>query len=372
MNWLSFPSSGSPPVKIDGRFVATEQACDAPSSAAVGPERLWGAGELACTLVSNDERLVESCALIALGAAVRIHQCAELKDLPAPGNGPVLWGADMAGEALAFPGLCDVVLGFEEDDQQLWSVASQIPRARVAILPRAQQWLGEYLGLWGMRAGQAHCLSLGSLAGGLGTSTLAALVAHAGTLCGLKSLLIDLDPHSTGLWPRVTLDPPTGIGWEELCRSGGALAPHQLVDTLPTVRDTAVLTWSPSAAPSELDEQLVVRLLAAARQGFDLLVVDTGRAVHPQRAVLEQFVDRQVLTCEDTGKPPVEAHIRCGPRNLRNSNTATGQYLGHFPSLPRISRAIQRGVLFDALRSRKVRHALADLRLLPESEGNKR
>ncbi|WP_404286477.1 hypothetical protein [Glutamicibacter arilaitensis] len=350
--------------------MATAQTLNAPAPAAINSERLWGDGELVCTLVSHDERLIESCALIALGAAVRIQQCAELKDLPASGNGPVLWGADMASDALGFPGLCDVVLGFEEDDQQLWSVASRIPRARVAILPRAHQWLGEYLGLWGMRASQAHCLSFASLAGGLGTSTLAALIAHAGTLCGLKSLLIDLDPHSTGLWPRLMHEPPTGVGWEELCRSGGALAPHQLVETLPTVQDTAILTWSPNVAPTAVDEQLVVRLLAAARQGFDLLVVDAGRSVHPQHTVIEQFVDRKILTCEDTSKPPADAHILCGPRNPRTSNVATGQYLGYFVSLPRISRAVQRGVLFDALRSRKVRHVLADLRLLPDNDGN--
>ena len=369
MNWLSFPSIGVPQAPSDSRFVATEQALQDQRRALVKPAR-ESAVELVCTLVSNDKRLIESCALIALGAAVRINQCAELKDLPTAGHGPVLWGADMAGEASDFPGLCDVILGFEEDDQQLWSVASRIPRARVAILPSAHHWLGEYLGLWGMRSGQAHCLSLASLAGGVGTSTLAALIAHAGTLSGQKSLLIDLDPHSTGLWPRLTLDPPTGIGWEELRSSGGALAPHQLVDTLPYLQGTGVLTWSPNASCAGVDEQLVVRLLAAARQGFDLLVVDTGRALHPQHAVIEQFIDHEVLTCDDGSKPPNSSHIVCGVGNPRNSIPASSAYLGHFLSLPKITRVLQRGALFDILRSRKVRQNIADLRLLPKKEAS--
>lgn len=371
MNWLSFPSLGAQQTPGDVRFVATEHSLQIQRPAVVKPEKKVQE-ELVCTLVSNDVRLIESCALIALGAAVRIHQCAELKDLPAVGHGPVLWGADMAIDALGFPGLCDVILGFEEDDQRLWSVASRIPRARVATLPSAHQWLAEYLGLWGMRSGQAHALSLASLAGGLGTSTLAALIAHAGTLSGYKSLLIDLDPHSTGLWPRLTLDPPTGLGWEELRSSGGALAPHQLVDTLPQLQDTAVLTWSPNAISTEVDEQLVVRLLAAARQGFDLLVVDTGRASHPQHTVIEQFIDREVLTCDDTGEAPITAHILCGAKNPHHSNPASTQYLGHFASLPKITRAMHRGALFDALRSRKVRQNIADLNLLPQIEGNER
>ncbi len=151
MNWLSFPGIGIPQVPSDSRFVATEQTLQDQKLVLVKPEREQ-AEELVCTLVSNDVRLIESCALIALGAAVRIHQCAELKDLPAAGHGPVLWGADMADDALDFPGLCDVILGFEEDDQQLWSVASRIPRARGASLPSAHHWLGEYLVLCGMRA----------------------------------------------------------------------------------------------------------------------------------------------------------------------------------------------------------------------------
>lgn len=129
-----------------------------------------------------------------------------------------------------------------------------------------------------------------------------------------------------------------------------------------------MLTWSPNASCAGVDEQLVVRLLAAARQGFDLLVVDTGRALHPQHAVIEQFTDHEVLTCDDSSKPPNTSHIVCGARNLRNSIPASSAYLGHFLSLPKITRVLQRGALFDVLRSRKVRQNIADLRLLPQKE----
>ncbi|WP_344696586.1 hypothetical protein [Glutamicibacter nicotianae] len=35
---------------------------------------------------------------------------------------------------------------------------------------------------------------------------------------------------------------------------------------------------------------------AAARQGFDLVVVDAGRAPHPQRLAMNQFIDRNIAT----------------------------------------------------------------------------
>lgn len=316
-------------------------------------------------LVSDDEELVAQCALISLGAAVRISRCASDSPLIRDAEGPVLWGVDAIGPALEGSARCDVLVGVEAQAQTLWEAASQLPQARVAVLPGASQWLGEYLGLWCMRSGHGHTVALGSRAGGRGTSTLAVLLAHAGTLSGLHSLVVDLDPHSCGLWPRICSQPPSGIGWEELAASGGALASHQLVEALPSVRGTAVLTWSGTPPPGPVDGPLTARLLTAARQGFDLLVLDTGRTPHHEAETIGHFTDRQIMVCDAASIPPHGDYVLRAEHARAPAWAENRSLLGSVAHATSIERAVARGDLLDALRSRRLRQQLADLRLLP-------
>jgi len=368
MKWLS-ESSSAKPLKDTQRFVMTElDFAQAPPNSTRRPAAAdhTAEDEPICTIVSNDARIIERCAVIAVGAAVRINKCTDPQLLPADGSGPVLWGSDMAALAENTSRPVDVLVGLEDGEAIVWSLASRIPKARVAVLPSASQWLGEYLGLWAMRAGHGHTLALHSTAGGLGTTTLALLLAHAGTLSGLRSAMIDLDPHSQGAWPLVCTQPPTGIGWEELRQSGGALAAHQLAETLPKLRDTAILTWSQASRTHELEDQLVIRLLAAARQGFDLVVVDAGRAPHPQRLALNQFIDRNIATVSSLTVPASGEVVLCGEQKLRSTPAGSPQILGAFPDFPRISKAIERGQLYDSFKSRALRQHLSNLCLIPQ------
>jgi len=372
MKWLT----GSPSAlqaQHNNRFVMTQlddlrtvlPADHVPGS---GP---GAADEPVCTIVSSDPQIVELCAAVAVGAAVRIVQCTDPQALSRAATGPVLWGSDMAGLAGDAGRRVDVLAGLETAASELWSLASRFPKARVALLPSAGQWLGEYLGLWAMRAGHGHTLSLGATAGGLGTSTLALLLAHAGTLSGLRSIVVDLDPHSQGLWPRATARPPTGIGWEELQHSGGRLAAHQLAETLPQLRTTSVLTWSQATEHEAVEEQLMIRLLAAARQGFDFVVLDAGRYPHPQQGVINQFINRQVYTAHGSSLPAQGEVVLCGKQQLRYEPASSAEILGTFPTSSRIIKAESRGELFDSFKSRGLRQSLANLRLLPQLQGQK-
>jgi len=327
------------------------------------------ADEPVCTIVSDDPRIVESCAAIAVGAAVRIIQCKDPQALRQTAAGPVLWGSDLAGLAGTTGHRLDVLVGLESEASQLWSLASRFPKARVALLPSAGQWLGEYLGLWAMRAGHGQTLALGATAGGLGTSTLALLLAHAGTLSGLRSVVVDLDPHSRSLWQRATTGPPTGIGWEELQQSGGRLAAHQIAETLPQLRNTSVLTWSQAGEHEGVEEQLMIRLLAAIRQGFDLVVLDTGRFPHPQQAVINQFINRQVYTANSSSLPRHGEVVLCGEQRPHLDASTSAEILGSFPLSSRIIKADSRGELLDSLKSRNLRQSLANLCLLPQLQG---
>lgn len=349
----------------DSRYVPVVLE-DAPAPAAVAPISTSNSGP-ACVLVSTQQDLVEHCAAIAVGAAVRISQC-EPDGLGAMDSKiPVLWGADAA--VGLEPGMrCDVLVGTQEQSALLWKIASRLPQTRVAILPSASRWLAEYLGLWAMRAGHGHTLALGALAGGIGTSTLAFLLAHAGTLSGLRSVVMDLDPHSQHFWQRICPDPPAGVGWEELHLSGGALASHQLVETLPQVAGTSVLTWNAGGANRAVDEALSARFLAAARQGFDLIVVDTGRQQLEQAQVLGHLIDRRVALCEASASPPAGQYIVCGSYRRCIRGSSTERCLGSFGHHSRIEKAVARGNLAQCLKSRVLRQQLADLRLLPAQQ----
>ncbi|MFR0638973.1 hypothetical protein RF641_13510 [Arthrobacter sp. LS16] len=371
MNWLPFRPHDPGP-GVDSRFVplSLDSALREAPPLRVQPREVQRAepGGPACVLVSDDENLVAQCALISLGAAVRISRCSSSSPMIHDAEGPVLWGADALGEALAGSARCDVLVGHDEQAQTLWEAASRLPLSRVAILPGASQWLGEYLGLWCMRSGHGHTVALGSRAGGVGTSTLAVLLAHAGTLSGLHSLVVDLDPHSCGLWPRICARPPTGIRWDELAGSGGALASHQLVETLPTVRGTAVLTWSGTPPRAAVDGALTARLLTAARQGFDLLVLDTGRTPHPGSEAIGHFTDRQITVCDASSIPPRGDYVLRADHRMPTAAMESRSLLGKLSHTTSIERAVDRGDLLDALRSRRLRQQLADLRLLPVAE----
>ncbi|GAA1404636.1 hypothetical protein AUR04nite_08430 [Glutamicibacter uratoxydans] len=367
MKWQSIKARTAP-AAADSRYVPRgldDALSPRPAPAASPPVRASADPQgPSCLLVSADSQLAARCAGIALGAAVRLAQCGPQEAIEADPGTPVLWGADAAAAAVDSARRADVLIGTEEQAAALWSAASALPLARVAILPGAQGWLGEYLGLQGMRAGHGHTLAVGSAAGGIGASTLCFLLAHAGTLCGLRSVLIDLDPHSSGLWQRICAAPPAGAGWEALRGSGGSLAAHQLRAALPQVCGTSVVTWEQSSAGGQLEQQLIARLLSAARQGFDFLVLDTGRAGHPQAQAIDHFVDRGITLCQQPGTAAGD-YVLCGQERRPRTAGEPG-CLGSFSYSTRISRAAARGQLVDCFKSRSLRQQLADLQLIPQ------
>lgn len=231
-----------------------------------------------CVLLTRDVELAQALALIAVGAGVQLVQCREVAQAIEYRDAVVLVGHDCAGEgAHAFPGVPVVLTGVEEHQDVLWRAAARVPGARVAVLPHGAAWLGEYLGEMGLRAGAACITLLAGGCGGAGTSTLAALLAANHVLEGQRTLLLDADRQSTGLWPVLRAREPEGIGWEDLQHSRGALAPGQLAEILPLAQGSAVLSWVREPACFVPDESLVVGVLAASRRIYDRIVIDAGR-----------------------------------------------------------------------------------------------
>ncbi|WP_183509611.1 hypothetical protein [Paeniglutamicibacter cryotolerans] len=267
---------------------ATARLAEAPpvdAVPAVGPESA-GPGEsdavraFGCraVLVSTDAVLIDAVALIAAAAGIELLVSGSPPgEREEPGT-ILLLGADQAGAlrtAGRGPGTV-VLVGHPGATDVMWRAAAAQPGARVAVLPAAGPWLGEYLGELGVRAGTGHVVVFAGTSGGVGTTTLAVLAAAARTLAGDRVLLVDGDALGAGLWPRLKPAVPDGIGWEEVRGSSGRLAPAQLAQILPLSQGTAVLTRT-AAGLGRNDLALLPEVLAAARRIFDVVVLDGGR-----------------------------------------------------------------------------------------------
>lgn len=240
-------------------------------------------------LVSTDAALIDAVALIAAAAGIELRVVGAVTGEREEPATVLLLGADQAGALrTAGPGAgagSVVLVGHSGDQEVMWRAAAARPGARVAVLPAAGPWLGEYLGELGVRSGTGRVVLFAGTSGGAGTTTLAVLAAAAQTLVGQRVLLVDGDRMGSGLWPRLKPVVPEGIGWEEVRSSSGRLAPAQLAQILPLSAGTAVLTRGPgSSGRNELG--LLPEVLAAARRIFDVVVLDGGRTADIDPGIL--------------------------------------------------------------------------------------
>lgn len=270
-----------------------------------------------CLLVTRDDALADHVALVAAAAGAALHVARDASGAPPEPGNVLLLGPDAALADIALrTGGPVILVGYAESEDALWRVAARRPGSRVAVLPRAAAWLGEFLGELGLRGGQGRVLLVAGTAGGAGTTTVAALAAGSATLDGSRTLLIDADPHSPGLWPVLRPESSGMVGWEDLSRSRGQVAPAQLAEILPLAQGTAVLTWSAREPGRHLPVQVLGEVVAAARRIYDVVVVDGGRSAG---------LDAALVAVADRGLAVVPAR----------SGTAAGWLLGpHGSALP--------------------------------------
>ncbi|MFF5791832.1 hypothetical protein ACFY5D_07285 [Paeniglutamicibacter sp. NPDC012692] len=328
-----------------------------------------------CILLTRDAALAQSIALIALGAGVQLVQCRETEQARTHRQETILVGHDCAGEAASFfPGARLVLTGVQEHQDVLWRAAARSPGARVAVLPQAAAWLGEYLGELGLNGGAARITLLAGGCGGAGTSTLAALLAATHTLAGQRTLLIDADRTSTGLWPMLRPREPEGIGWEDLEHSRGALAPGQLAEILPLSQGSAVLSWVRQPGSFVPDESLVVSVLAASRRIYEHIVIDAGRlpAVLPGVLALcgERLLVMPTRCASNRGIPGAAGAnwsvVFTGRLEAGTDTRALAHGLGlplggYLPRLKPLERAAAEGRLMGVLARTALRRRIASL-----------
>jgi secretion/DNA translocation related CpaE-like protein len=256
----------------------------------------WFPEDGAVFCITSDAGLLEECAQVAAAAGVPFESAPSFRDAGREwdSGGLLLLGADI--DDVPPRRRSDVVLvGRSVGRDLLWQRAGVLAVEHVAELPDAAVWLVDFLGRRRRDAGEGLILGILGGCGGAGATTTAALLAGAFADRGLSTALVDGDRLGCGLELGIAEESLMGLKWPDLASASGSIDPTELESSLPRVRGVSVLSWpaSTGSVPS-IGSSVIERTLNAARQAFDLVVVDIGRG----REALEDFAwasDRLLL-----------------------------------------------------------------------------
>lgn len=340
-------------------------------------------------LFSRDVELSQVLASVAVGAGIALAPCRNADQAAGHLQEVILVGADCVAEIDArFAASTLVLTGQEEHQDVLWRAAATCPGARVAVLPQGTAWLGEYLGELGLHCGKAHTTIVAGAGGGVGTSTFASLLAATATLDGYRTLLLDADPHSPGLWPMLRAREPDGLGWEDLENSRGELSPSQLAQILPLSQGTAVLSWVRSPGCFVPSEALLTEVMAASRRIYERIIIDAGHLAGVRASMAALANTRLLLLSarpgaarEGTGARPgvhgdawrlvLSGKLAPGTDTRVLARRAGIELGGYFPPQRRIERATADGSLMNALVNRSLRRTVTRLGGFGRSESGR-
>ncbi|KAA0973614.1 hypothetical protein FQ154_17475 [Paeniglutamicibacter gangotriensis] len=377
-------STGMPPQSPEPQLPPVPQLPTQPRAVAAadpgaGAQSQARPAELArAILFSRDMELAQVLAEVAVGAGVQLLLCRDAAEAAEHREEVILVGVDAVAEVDARLATAALVFtGREENQDVLWRAAATCPGARVAVLPQAAPWLGEYLGELGLHAGRAHTAIVAGGAGGTGTTTFAALLAATLTLDGHRTLLLDADPHSSGIWPLLRAREPDGLGWEDLRNSRGQLSPGQLAEILPLAAGTAVLSWVRDPGCFVPSEALVTEVLAASRRIYEHIVIDAGHLAGIP-GPMTALANTRLLVLPASGPAAAGAGRRLGEqaahwRLILSGRLASGTDTrelarragiepgGYFAPSRRIGRAAADGALMNVLARRRLRAAITVL-----------
>lgn len=142
------------------------------------------------------------------------------------------------------------------------------------VLPRDEVALGVAL-RESQDADRARVIGVIGAGGGLGASTLAAVVARASRERGWDTALLDADPLPGACAEMLALDDAVGLRWADLARADAPLVGERLADGLPRWHDVRVLGGDERGGPGDGAAESA---LAALRAAVDVLVVDLPRS----------------------------------------------------------------------------------------------
>ena len=228
--------------------------------------------------------------------AARVGAAAGVALIPAPSVAAglrhhpsvLLLAAGSSDERLP-PGCPVILVGLRGEEDAVWAAAARLGAGRVAVLPQAAGWLAEYLGRTRSAAAAGRVLGVLGASGGAGVSTLSCWLADLAASTGSATLLVDGASLGGGLDLALGGERSAGMRWEDLAGVRGALNPAQFAAALPAFQGFSVLSHGPAgpfpAAPDGWSSA-AEPVMAAARQGFGMTILDLGAAAGVDPALM--------------------------------------------------------------------------------------
>lgn len=251
-------------------------------------------------LATADPHLVAEVQRLAASVGVSPVVVGDAGALLRRWHGPplVLVGADLVEVAATVrpprrPGV--VLVSGGTVDRELLRPALDLGVGEVVELPAAAAWLAATLADLTETSVEGRVLGVVGGAGGAGATTFAAALAQLGSGCG-PVLVVDADPLGPGVDRVLGLEGGEGVGWEVLAASRGRLSARDLREGVPRRGSLGVLTWRTAQLPRLPEDEQVAEVLAAARRGHDLVVVDVPRAGSARSGLLARCDLLAVMT----------------------------------------------------------------------------
>lgn len=191
---------------------------------------------------------------------------------------------DVVAAALVDGGLPrrDGVLLVAEESAAVWRSALALG-ARAVLRPGDDVGAVESLASVVDGRGEACVLSVTGVVGGVGATTIAAVLARLAADRGHRTLLVDADPTSGGIDLVLGAEREPGLRWSGL-GTGGRLPADGLAAALPARHGLSMLTWGRDGDGAPLASSVGPpsrAVISAAARGFDVVVADVPRQLDP-------------------------------------------------------------------------------------------
>lgn len=209
-------------------------------------------------------------------------------------------GADLAAAAVAAalprrPGL--VLVARSEDDPEVWRNAVAVGAEHVVVLPAGEGWLVDRLAdAVADPARRGRVVAVVGARGGAGATSFAVALSLAAARAERRTMLVDADPYGGGIDLALGAEDVDGPRWDAFAERPPPVVGDALTATLPRCGEVTVLAW-PRSGPATIPGTTVESMLAIARRGADVVVVDVARCLNDASRAALSVADVAFVVC---------------------------------------------------------------------------